>query len=338
MDTIYISDVEPTDFIAAVDISMYPEIEKSNPIFYDLNGQEADFLSILKSNGVNTIRLKLWVDPTESHASFKTVKSFSSLLKSKGFKTWLTVHYSDTWADPGHQKTPSLWQNLDFSNLKDSVYSYTEKVIKELNPNFIQIGNEINSGFLHPKGNISNQPEQFIELLKEGVNAVRKNSKTTKIIIHYAGHSGSSWFFNQIATVDYDIIGLSYYPIWHGKSLESLQNTLQSLSQTHEKEIVIAETAYPFTLGWNDWTNNIVGADDHLILPKFQATPEGQKAFLSELKTIVKNTEKGVGFSYWGAELISWKGSESQTASPWENQALFDFENKALPVLKVFSE
>ena len=330
------SEDESSAFISAVDISSYPEIANSNPTFYDLEGNQNDFLTILKANGINTVRLKLWVNPSNEHSGFNEVLQFSKTLKSNGFKTWLTIHYSDTWADPAHQKIPAQWDGITFTQLKDSVYNYTEKIITELQPDYVQIGNEINSGFLHPYGHIINNFQQFKELIDNAIVAVRANTSDAKIILHFAGLEDSDWFFNQVSTLDYDIIGLSYYPIWHGKSLNLLKTTMQNLSRFHDKKIVIAETAYPFTLEWNDWTNNIVGLDEHLILPEYPATPKGQRDFIKQIKTLTKEVENGIGFCYWGAELIAWKGIESTDASPWENQALFDFNNKALPVLEEF--
>lgn len=323
-------------FISAVDISSYPEISISNPTYYDFEGNKNDFLKILKDNGINTIRLRLWVNPNNEYSGFNNVKQFSQNCKTYGFKTWLTIHYSDTWADPGHQVTPKQWQGISFTQLKDSVYSYTKRIVKELQPNYIQIGNEINSGILHPSGHISNNFQKFNELMNMGIMAVRENSTETKIILHFAGIEGSDWFFNRVNTLDYDIIGLSYYPIWHGKSLYNLKTTMHNLSKTHNKKIVIAETAYPFTLNWNDWTNNIVGLNEQLILPEYPATPLGQRDFIKQIKILTKELENGIGFCYWGAELIAWKGTQSTDASTWENQALFDFDNKALPVLKEF--
>ncbi len=331
-----ISENENSEFISAVDISRYPEISNLDPIFYDFDGNQNDFLTILKENGINTIRLRLWVHPSNEHSSFNEVKQFSQNLKTNGFKTWLTLHYSDTWADPSQQKVPSQWQRISFSSLKDSVYNYTEKVINEISPSYIQIGNEINTGFLHPYGHITNNYQQFSELMQSGITAVRENSNDSKIIIHFAGIENSDWFFNQVNTLDYDIIGLSYYPIWHGKSLNNLKTKMQHLSETHNKKILIAETAYPFTIKWNDWTNNIVGLDDHLILPDYPASVEGQSQFIKKIKTLTKEVKNGIGFCYWGAELIAWKGTQATDASPWENQTLFDFQNKALPVLREF--
>jgi len=328
---------EYSEFISAVDISSYPEISNSSPIFYDLGGNQKEFLDILMENGVNTVRLRLWVNPSNEHSGFNEVKQFSQTLKSKGFKIWLTLHYSDTWADPSAQEIPMQWQGISFTALKDSVFNYTKKVVTEIKPNYIQIGNEINSGLLHPYGHISNNYQKFIELMTMGITTVRANSNETEIILHYAGIEGSDWFFNQVNMLDYDIIGLSYYPIWHGKSLNNLKTKMQYLSKTYNKKIVLTETAYPFTLEWNDWTNNIVGLEEQLILPEYPATIEGQREFIEQIKRLTKEVENGIGFCYWGAELIAWKGNQSTDASPWENQALFDFQNKALPVLREFN-
>lgn len=331
-------DPEATVLISAVDISSYPEIAQSLPVFYDEHGQEHGFLSILTENGINTIRLRLWVNPDDGHSGLPEVKELCETVRNKGFDTWITVHYSDTWADPAQQETPTQWQGLSFTELKDSVIAYTRKVATALQPTYIQIGNEINSGFLHPYGHLSSNFQQFTELLDAGIASVRATAPETKIMLHYAGLEAAEWFFNQMKAVDYDLIGLSYYPIWHGKSLTALTSTMQSLSDTHNKDILIAETAYPFTLEWNDWTDNIVGEPEQLILPDYPATPTGQQEFIKEIRSITHRVERVIGFCYWGAELIAWEGNQSTDASPWENQALFDFENKALPVLEEFQD
>ncbi len=325
-------------FLRGVDLSALPEIELTNPLFYNLNDQAEAILTTLKNNGVNVVRLKLWHTPANIHASFNEVKTFSNSLHNLGFKVWLTVHYSDTWADPGNQKIPAKWKNLSFNTLKDSVYNYTKKIVMQINPDYIQIGNEINNGFMWPAGNIFINKSQFKDLLAQGIKAVRDANKNTKIIIHYAGFKNAIVFYNKLLNLDYDIIGLSYYPIWHGKDLSQLKAALSSLNQTFKKPIVIAETAYPFTLKWNDKTNNIVGDSSQLILPKYPATPQGQSDFLAKIKEIISNTNQGIGFCYWGAELIAFKGKNATDGSPWENQALYNFANKALPAMRIFNK
>ncbi|MCL3781535.1 arabinogalactan endo-1,4-beta-galactosidase [Prolixibacteraceae bacterium JC049] len=325
--------------VKGVDISRLPQIEKEGTQFFNASNVAQNFLSILKENGVNTIRLKLWVDPIDGNSGMAEVNEFSTRLRSLGFKLWLTVHYSDTWADPGKQILPKRWKSLSYVQLKDSVASYTQRVVRKLKPDFIQIGNEVNSGFLHPHGKMQDNKQQFIELLKIGSRSVREINKNAKIMIHFAGVKNANWFFEQIKEVDYDIIGLSYYPIWHGKAIDGLAGDLNDLSERYQKEIIIAETAYPFTLGWNDWTNNIVGSEKDLILPDYTATPEGQKKFIERIKQIITtDVNRGIGFCYWGAELVAWRGKEAKDGSPWENQALFDFDFKALPVMEAFND
>ena len=325
-----------SSIISGVDISDYPKVSSYNPTFYDENNNEIGFINSLIQNGVNTIRLRLWVNPVDESSSLDEVKEFSNELKSLGFKIWVTPHFSDTWAHPGQQQTPSDWSSLSFEELKNQVYTYTSQIMSEINPDYIQIGNEINTGILFPHGRIADNQDQFVELVNEGVNAVRNSSTNAKIILHCAGFESSNWFFNIVNQVDYDIIGISYYPWWHGKSLDDLQNQLSSLSINFEKEILIAETSYPITLGWNDWTNNNVGSEEHLILPDYPASPQGQKDFIRDIKNLVFEVNNGIGFCYWGAERIAWDGETSTNGSTWENQAVFDFENKELPVLQEF--
>ncbi len=320
----------------AVDISSLPEIEAEGVRFYDSKGNQKPFTDILRNHGINTIRLKLWVHPENPVNGLDAVAAFADRLRNGGFKAWLTVHYSDTWADPGDQQTPEAWQDLSLEAMKDSVYDYTRRVALRIHPDIIQIGNEINNGFLHPQGNRHNHPGQFISLMQEGIRAIRQHSPDTKIMIHYAGLEGSSNFFTTVSALDYDLIGISYYPVWHGKDTDSLEQTLEQLSNVYQKDILVAETAYPFTLDWNDWTNNIVGLEEQLILPEYPATPEGQKAFLQKIRNIVEATPRGAGFCYWGTERIAFKGPEATNGSAWENQALFNFDNQALPALEVF--
>ncbi len=325
------------DLISAVDISDYPKVSSYNPTFYDENNNEIDFINTLIQNGVNTIRLRLWVNPANESSSLIEVKEFSDELKSLGFKIWITPHFSDTWAHPGQQQIPTNWESLSFEELKNQLYSYTSQIMNEIDPDYIQIGNEINTGILFPHGNIADNQDQFVELVNVGVSAVRNNSTNAKIILHCAGFESSNWFFNIVKEVDYDVIGISYYPWWHGKSLNDLQNQLSNLSVNFNKEVLIAETSYPFTLGWNDWTNNNVGLEEHLILPEYPASPQGQKDFIRDIKNLILEVNNGIGFCYWGADSIAWDGETSTNGSTWENQAVFDFDNKELPVLKEFN-
>ncbi|WKL45498.1 glycosyl hydrolase 53 family protein [Flavobacterium sp. ZE23DGlu08] len=325
-------------FIRAADISFLPEIESSGTILYN-NTKAEDMLTTLKTAGCNAVRIRLWKNPSNGHSGMTEVKALAARVKKAGMKVWLTVHYSDTWADPAVQTIPAEWKNLSFTDLKTAVATYTSTIITEINPDIIQIGNEINSGLLWPQGHLINQEVQCLALLSAASATIRTKAPNTKIMIHYAGvkASDTNWFFNKIKSVDYDYIGLSYYPIWHGKDLEVVKTTINTLGKTYNKKVIIAETAYPFTLGYNDWTNNIVGLDSQLV-SGYPATPDGQKSFVLAIKTVVKESEYGLGFAYWGGEWISFKGNQAANGSTFENQAFYDFNNKALPVLQVFNK
>ncbi|AWI25339.1 glycoside hydrolase family 53 protein [Flavobacterium pallidum] len=324
------------EFIRAADLSTLPEAESAGAA-YKNNLQTEDAITTLKNAGCNTIRIRLWKDPATSHSGLAEVKALATRVKNAGMKVWLTVHYSDTWADPGNQTTPTAWQALSFADLKNAISAYTSTILSEIHPDIFQIGNETNDGFLWPKGKITTNEAQYLQLVTAASATIRSEAPGTKIMLHFAGMTGSDWFFNKVAAIDYDYIGLSYYPVWHGKSLTDVKNTIESLGTTYNKKVIIAETAYPFTLQWADWTNNIVGLENQLI-PGFPATSAGQKDFLNALKSSVKSTSKGFGFAYWGGEWLSFRGPEATNGSTFENQALWDFNHNALPVMAVFAE
>lgn len=324
------------EIIIGADLSLLPEVRQSGLVIKNLDNEPEDMLLTLKNAGVNTVRLRLWKNPASPVSGFASVKNLSQEIKNMGMKVYVTVHYSDSWADPGKQTKPAQWAQIGYNQLKDSVYQYTRRIALEISPDYISIGNEINHGLLWPEGNISNL-NQMKELLAEGIRAVRENSPSTKIILHYAGHEGGNLFFSNLSTLDYDIIALSYYPFWHGKLLSSLKNNLINISGLQSKPVLIAETSYPFTFEWNDWTNNIIG-DNSQILPQFPASPEGQHDYLTEILHIMSEIPKGLGYCYWGGEWISYNGPTATSGSTWENQALWDFNNRALPAIGVFGE
>ncbi|MCW4468565.1 arabinogalactan endo-1,4-beta-galactosidase [Flavobacterium sp. MFBS3-15] len=325
---------EEDSFIRGVDMSSLPEIEAEGYAYKNAAGQTEDALATLKNAGVNTIRIRLWKNPANGHSGMAEVKTLAQRVKAAGMKVWLTVHYSDTWADPGHQETPAEWAGLNLQQLTDQAMLYTANILAEIDPDIFQIGNETNTGFMYPLGNVASNEAGYLQLVN-GISAtIRQNAPDTKIMIHYAGIADSAdWFFNKVADVDYDYIGLSYYPIWHGKSIANLQIKMQQLGAAHNKKVVIAETAYPFTLDWSDWTNNVVGQDDQLI-PAYPASAEGQKSYMMAIRSVGKNG--GIGFCYWGAEWTAFRGPEAPNGSTWENQALWDFDGKALPAMEAF--
>ena len=328
-----------TDFIRGADLSFLPEIEAAGAVFYDRAGQPKDALSIFQENGCNAVRIRAWHTPATVHSGTAEVVALAQRVRAKGMKVWLDIHYSDTWADPGQQAKPAAWAALDFAALQTAVYTYTKDLLAQVKPDMVQIGNETNNGFLWPTGNYGSNPSQFAMLLKSGIRAAREHDPKMKVMIHHAGMGGAESYFKFMKTnqIDYDIIGLSHYPKWHGKSLDSLAAVMLRLADAHEKDINVCEIAYPFTSGWNDNTNNIVG-DNDLVLPAYPATQEGQKAFLLRLRTLVEKNRRGMGFCYWAPDWVAFKGKNATDGSAWENQAQFDFQNKALPSMELYKK
>ena len=297
-----------------------------------------DPLLTLKNAGVNYIRIRLWNNPSNGHSNLSEVKQLATKVRNHGMKVWLTVHYSDTWADPGNQTKPIAWQNLNFSDLKSAVSVYTTQVVTEIKPEIIQIGNETNDGFLWPEGKLSTNETQYLDLTNIAISSVKTANSATKIMLHFAGISNSAdWYFNKVKNLNYDYIGISYYPVYHGTSLTDLKTKLTTLSQTYNKKIILAETSYPFTLSWNDWTNNVVGQSNQLVAG-YDATASGQKNYILAIKSLVKSVPNGHGFCYWGGEWIAFKGNQATNGSTWENQALWDFNNNALEAIQAFNK
>ena len=321
--------------VRAVDLSFLPQMQDAGFEYRDSQGQSIDVLPFLSQKGVNCVRIRLWHTPADQHSSLEEVATLVEALRGEGFQIWISVHYSDTWADPGHQSKPALWEGQSYSTLRDSVSLYTERVVRALSPDIIQMGNEVNDGFLWPTGRRSFITGAFHDLLKAGIEAVRSESPETKIMLHYAGMSGAYEFYDEVDSLDFDIMGLSYYPIWHGSELSDLRAMGVLLKSEFQRDFMIAEFAYPFTLEWADWTNNIVGLSEQLILPEFPANKEGQENYVQAVEQLCRDAE-AEGFCYWAPDWVAFDGPESTAGSPWENQALFDFEGKSTPALDVF--
>jgi len=339
-------------FIKGADVSFIPQIEDFGGVYKE-NDIPQDPLKILKDHGFNYIRLKLWHTPTENYNNLEKILYMAKRIKDRDLKFLLNFHYSDTWADPGKQYKPAAWEGLAFNVLKDSIYIYTKTVMQALNaqqtlPDMVQIGNEITSGMLWNDGHVGGsydtpqQWENLGELISAGIQGVREScdaGDSVRIMIHIdrgGDNGGCRWFFNNLESqnVEYDIIGLSFYPWWHG-TLGQLRTNLNDLALRYGKEIVVAETAYPWTLQCYDSVNNIVGGSNDL-LSGYPATVAGQKNFLRDLLKIIHNVpnQKGLGLFYWAPEYIS----VEPIGSPWENNALFGFDGSVLSSMDVFLE
>ena len=338
-------------FILGADISFLQQIEQYGGVFSE-QGISRDLPQLLSANGFNTVRLRLWHTPAEGWNDLERTQSMARRIRDAELDLFLDIHYSDTWADPGNQTKPVMWEGLSFSSLKDSVYMYTYRVIDALvtqgtPPRQVQLGNEIIQGLLWNEGRVGgsfdtpDQWGQLTQLLQAAIDGVKDGSgeESIDVVIHIdrgGDVEGATWFFDHLLDngLDFDTIGLSYYPWWHG-TFEDLEQTLNTLTVRYSKPIVIVETAYPWTLGWFDDTNNIVGLPEQL-LPEYEATPEGQSRYIAELLQCVRNASLGLGAGviYWAPEYISVLG----VGSPWENLALFDEHGDALIGLQAFKE
>ena len=343
---------DSTAFIKGADVSFIPRIGDLGGV-YKVNNIPQDPLRVCKDHGFNFIRLKLWHTPAQNYDNLEKILYMARRIKDRELKFLLDLHYSDTWADPGRQRKPAAWAGAPFAALRDSVYLYTKSVMQALHaqqtlPEMVQLGNEITPGMLWNDGRVGGNfetPQQWRnlgELLKAGVRGVRESCEagdSVRIMIHLdrgGDNAACRWYFDNLISqnVAFDVIGLSYYPWWHG-TLNAMRANLDDLALRYGKDLVIAETAYPWTLQWSDGVGNIVGNANQLHAG-YPATVEGQTAFLRELLKIVRNVrnQKGKGIFYWAPEYIS----VQPLGSPWENNTLFDFSGNVLPSMKTFLE
>ena len=245
-----------TSKIIGADISFLPELEAKGIQFSD-NGVQNDAITILKAHGFNYVRLRIFNNPAadsgyapgKGFCNLAYTKQMAKRVKAAGMKLLLDFHYSDTWADPGKQFKPAAWKNLDFITLKDSLFNFTKTVLEALKaqgtlPDMVQVGNEINHGMIWPDGEVRNM-NQLAQLINAGTAAVKAVDPTIIMLLHVAlgGQNAESVFFinNMLARgVQFDIIGLSYYPKWHG-TIEELQDNLNDLSKRYNKDLVVVE-------------------------------------------------------------------------------------------------
>jgi arabinogalactan endo-1,4-beta-galactosidase len=286
------------------------------------------------------------VDPADGYHGKAEILAMAQRLKALDIKLLVDFHYSDNWADPGKQNKPAAWKDLDFEQLKQAVYAHTYDVCSSLvaqgtPPEMVQVGNEINSGMLWPDGDY-NHFDNLAALLKEGYRAVKESSPSSLVMLHIAEGGDNDlarWWFDNITRreVPFDVIGISYYPFWHG-SLAALQYNLNDITARYAKDVIVVETAYAFTGQDKDNYPNIV--DSSLAVPGYPLTPEGQRAMLRDILAIVRAVPggRGLGVFYWDATWTAvpgngWDSTNPEFGNAWENQALFDFDDRVLPAL-----
>jgi len=296
---------------------------------FKADGEARPGLQIFRDHGYNWIRLRLFHTPTRLPNDLGYTVALARDAKRRGYKFLLNYHYSDTWADPGHQYTPKAWEGKSHTELVEGVFEYTRDTIRtfrEANamPDMVQVGNEISNGMLWPDGKLPANWDNLAELLKaaiDGVNAGRSDARRPLIMIHIdkgGDRKRTKWFFDKWHSygVDYDVIGQSYYPWWHG-SLLDLRENLIFMAEEYRKDIMLVEVAY----NWrpSEYRNQ---------LAPFPESPDGQRQFLDEVHRMVLNTpdNRGKGIFWW----------EPAVQGRLRSRGFFDDDGNALPVISVF--
>lgn len=364
------------EYVKGMDISSLDEIEQLGARFYD-HGQEKDLIEILKSYGTNYIRLRLWNDPKSpdgkpygaGNSDMEVTKRLAKRVKNAGLKLLLDFHYSDCWTDPGKQRKPKAWAGMSVAELEEAVYTFTKQTIEEfaaenLMPDMVQVGNELSNGLLWPEGKVPNY-ENIARFVSAGVRAVREVNPQIRIMLHLDNGGNNAlyreWFDEYTKRgEDFDIIGLSYYPFWHG-SLTDLQNNMNDIAKRYGKELIVAEVSMGHTV--EDYATyeklephqrkGMATKPELCEKVPFPMTKQGQCDFMKAFfNTIDQVPDKmGRGFFYWEPawlpvegsgwateEAIAYMEEKGPCGNEWANQALFDYDGNALPALEVIRD
>lgn len=365
------------DWIKGMDLSTLTEVERCGGRFYD-RGVCRDAMDILKGYGMNMVRLRLWNDPfTEDGKSYgaggndiETTLSLAKRAQKMGIGWMLDFHYSDFWADPGKQRVPKAWRGMNETQLAEAVYEYTAEVLErcrreDILPQIVAVGNELSNGLLWPYGKTPRY-DKIAGFVSAGIRAVREADKNIKVMLHLDNGGNNelyrTWFDAYFANggEDFDYIGLSYYPFWHG-TMDMLKYNMADIAQRYRKDLIVAEVSMGYTI--EDYKEYEQLADDARkgmaargeLAEKidYPMTPEGQADFMKDILEAVREVPegRGKGFCYWEPAWIPVPGSGWATkeaceyveeAGPggneWANQALFDYEGNALPALEVIRD
>ena len=345
------------------DISMLTKYEEAGVIYKDKSGNTvSDVLAFFKQEGLNSMRVRLFVDPSKASATHQKegvvqdldyVIALGKRIKSAGLSFMLDFHYSDTWTDPGKHSTPSAWNGMTVEQITQRVYDYTKECLNKLNeagaiPDFIQPGNEITYGMLWPTGHIypagdgqdGGTWDNFTGYLASAIKACKESCPSAQIVIQteLSKSQNVTNFYNTLKsyTNDYDVIGLSYYPHYHG-TLATLENTIKTLESTYtDKKIQIVETGYYHKWYPDNATYKIS------TFPNWPATDAGQKQFTQDLIAMLNNHSSVDGLYWWFPEAneygLDW--NTQRVTDNWYNAGLFDNETgrsmSALYILKDF--
>ncbi len=363
-------------FIKGMDLSTLAEVESCGGSLFD-GGEEKDVFEILSDYGINSVRLRLWNDPySEKGASYgagncdlQTVILLAKRARSAGMGFLLDYHYSDFWADPGKQFIPKAWRGFSVEELEKAIYEYTVSTLTVLReegvfPTMIQVGNELSNGLLWPYGKLP-EYDNIARFVSAGIRGVRAVDKDVPIMLHLDNGGNNElyrrWFDEYLKRgEDFQIIGLSYYPFWHG-TLQMLSDNMADIAKRYGKELVVAEVSMGYTMVDYGSYEKLAPKERKGYATKpalaekveYPMTKKGQCDFMTDFMNRLKNVPEGLGkgFYYWEPAWIPVSGSGWATeaslayiedAGPcgneWANQALFDYDGNALPALQVIRD
>ena len=340
--------------LRGADLSFLPQLEEAGVRYRDLAGRVRPAERILANAGANVMRTRVWVSPPTGYSDKTRALALARRAKQAGMKILLDPHYADFWADPGKQPIPASWPT-DLPGLLTKIRTYTRDLVRAFAAqgtpvDLIQIGNEITNGILWPVGQLylpdgTQQWQAFTDLLKAGIQGALEGCghRRPEIVLHIdrGGKLGDTqWFFDNITAygVPFDIIGQSYYPMWHG-SVAELQANLNDSVARYAKPVLLAEISYPWTFSDGDGRGNIVGPDAYLPdVDRFPATPAGQAAFYEAVRQVLLAVPggKGLGFLAWEPEWIPGVGWQPGAEASNDNLTQFDFTGRALPSIRSY--
>ena len=345
--------VSPELRIRGADISFTLQEEAINQVVSD-NGTAAPVEQILASHGANYVRLRLWVNPQGGRSDLNSTLELARRAHAAGLKLLLDLHYSDSWADRTTQQIPAAWQGQSEQDLRSTVENYSRDSVAALArqgtpADIVQIGNEVNHGMLWPNGRIYTPGGEswagFAELVKAGAAGARAGNpaQVPLIMVHTdtgGDQNASNYFYDHLLQqgVSFDLIGLSYYPFWNG-SLADLRQNLHSLATRYNKDIIIAETAYPWTLSGSGGVPSVVSTAAALPdAAAYPPTPQGQALFFEALNRILREVPNGRGAGYfiWEPGWLPGVPADERTGNAHSNLTLFDWWGHGLPALDAF--
>lgn len=339
-------------FVMGADLSYVNQILDHGGI-YKSDGIETDPYEIFANKNTDVVRFRLfhnpqWVkeaydDPEKPlYHDLDDVTLGIQRAKDQGMQVLLDFHYSDIWADPANQEVPEAWVGESFEAVVDSIYAYTYQTLKilddqELLPEMVQIGNETNTGMVHPFGEVYGDAswQELGTLINSGIRAVRdienESGENIMVMLHIAQPENVTYWFDQVTTAgaveDFEIVGFSYYTPYSDVPLEEISDYVAIFKNAYNREVMILETAYPWTLEGADDYGNIFYTES--LIDGYPASQQGQRDFMIELVREVK-TGGGSGVFYWEPAWITSNLKDLWgTGSSWENNALFDFEGNA---------